>query len=62
LQTVNIRQLKANPSTALAAARQEDMVVVMNRDHPQALLVDLQRLGLPNLPAVRVTRPSQSRG
>lgn len=30
------------------------MVVVMNRDHPQALLVDLQQLGLPDLPAVRV--------
>ena len=54
MQTVNIRQLKNNPSTALAAARADDMVVVMNRDHPQALLVDLDRLGVPDLPAVRV--------
>ena len=54
MQTVNIRQLKTNPSTALAAARADDMVVVMNRDHPQALLVDLERLGVPDLPAVRV--------
>jgi len=54
MQTVNIRQLKNNPSTALAAARLEDMVVVMNRDRPQALLIDLERLGLPDLPAVRV--------
>lgn len=54
MQTVNIRQLKANPSTALAAARADDMVVVMNRDHPQALLVDLERLGVPDLAAVRV--------
>lgn len=54
MQTVNIRQLKTNPSTALAAAREEDMVVVMNRDHPQALLVDLEQLGVPDLPAVRV--------
>jgi antitoxin (DNA-binding transcriptional repressor) of toxin-antitoxin stability system len=54
MQTVNIRQLKNNPSTALAAARADDMVVVMNRDHPQALLVDLERLGVPDLPAVRV--------
>ena len=54
MQTFNIRQLKSNPSTALAAARQEDMVVVMNRDQPQALLVDLERLGTPDLPAVRV--------
>jgi predicted HTH domain antitoxin len=54
VRTVNIRQLKSNPSTALAAAREDDMVVVMNRDDPQALLIDLQRLGVPDLPAVRV--------
>ena len=30
------------------------MVVVMNRDTPQAVLVDLERLGVPDLPAVRV--------
>lgn len=54
MQTVNIRQLKANPSVALAAARNDDMVVVMNRDHPQALLIDLEQLDLPDLPAVRV--------
>jgi predicted HTH domain antitoxin len=54
MQTVNIRQLKTNPSTALAAARDDDMVIVMNRDHPQALLVDLEQLKLPDLPAVRV--------
>ena len=54
MQTVNIRQLKTNPSTALATAREDDMVVVMNRDQPQALLVDLEQLGVPDLPAVRV--------
>lgn len=54
MQSVNIRQLKTNPSTALAAARTDDMVVVMNRDQPQALLVDLEQLGVPDLPAVRV--------
>lgn len=54
MQAVNIRQLKTNPSTALAAARADDMVVVMNRDNPQALLIDLEELGLPDLPAVRV--------
>ena len=54
MQAVNIRQLKTNPSTALAAAREDDMVVVMNRDYPQALLVDLEQLGVPDLPAVRV--------
>ncbi len=54
MQTVNIRQLKTNPSSALAAAREDDMVVVMNRDTPQAVLVDLEQLGVPDLPAVRV--------
>ncbi len=54
METVNIRQLKSNPSTALAAARATDVVVVMNRDHPQALLIDLEQLGVPDLPAVRV--------
>lgn len=54
MRTVNIRQLKNNPSTALAAARATDLVVVMNRDTPQALLVDLEQLGVPDLPAVRV--------
>ena len=54
MQAVNIRQLKNNPSTALAAARDDEMVVVMNRDQPQALLVDLEQLGVPDLPAVRV--------
>lgn len=54
MQAVNIRQLKSNPSTALAAARDGEMVVVMNRDDPQALLVDLRQLGVPDLPAVRV--------
>jgi antitoxin (DNA-binding transcriptional repressor) of toxin-antitoxin stability system len=44
MKTVNIRQLKTNPSTALAAARDDDMVVVMNRDHPQALLGGFCRL------------------
>ena len=30
------------------------MLVVMNRDTPQAVLVDLKRLGVPDLPALRV--------
>ncbi len=54
MQTVNIRQLKTNPSTALRSAKEDDMVVVMNRDHPQALLVDLEKLDLPDLGSVRV--------
>ena len=54
MQAFNIRQLKTNPSTALKAAKEEDLVVVMNRDQPEALLIDLDRLGVPDLAAVRV--------
>ena len=54
MQAFNIRQLKNNPSTALRAAHKEDMVVVMNRDNPTALLVDLEAMALPNLAAVKV--------
>jgi predicted HTH domain antitoxin len=54
MQAINIQRLKANPSSELAAARADDMVVVMNRDNPQALLIDLEKLRLPDLPAVRV--------
>ncbi|GAA4404197.1 type II toxin-antitoxin system Phd/YefM family antitoxin [Quisquiliibacterium transsilvanicum] len=50
MKAVNIRQLKTNPSTALAAAHEDDMVVVMNRDKPQALLVDLEQLGVADKP------------
>jgi hypothetical protein len=35
MQTVNIRRLKTNPWTALRSAREDGMVVVMNRDHPK---------------------------
>jgi len=54
MQTVNIRQLKTNPSTALRSAKEDDMVVVINRDHPEALLIDLEKLAFPDLGAVRV--------
>jgi predicted HTH domain antitoxin len=54
MKAFNIRQLKSNPSTVLQAAREDDLVVVMNRDKPQAVLVDLENLGLPDLPAVRL--------
>ena len=53
MKAFNIRQLKNNPSTALAAARAGDMVVVMNPDRPQAVLVDLEHLGA-DLPSVWV--------
>lgn len=53
MKTVSIRELKNNPSAALREAQQDDLVVVMNRDTPQAVLVDLARMGLPDMPGVR---------
>lgn len=48
MQVVNIRQLKNNPATALRGTKEDDVVVVMNRDHPEAVLVSLDKLGLPD--------------
>ncbi len=55
MRAFNIRQLKNNPSTALRAAHEDDMVVVMNRDNPTALLVDLEKMALPDLESVKVS-------
>jgi len=54
VQAFNIRQLKNNPTTALRAAHQDDMVVIMNRDNPTALLVDLEKMAMPSLDSVKV--------
>lgn len=55
MQAFNIRQLKNNPSTALRAAHDDDMVVVMNRDNPTALLVDLEKVVSQDLDSVKVS-------
>ena len=53
MQVVNVRQLKSNPSQALREAR-EDLVVVMNRDRPDAVLVGMQQLSaIPDFDRVR---------
>lgn len=53
MQVVNVRQLKANPSVALRDAR-HDLVVVMNRDKPDAVLIGIEQLdGLPDFAHVR---------
>jgi predicted HTH domain antitoxin len=41
MHVVNISGLKNNPSEALRAAR-DDVVVVMNRDRPDAVMIGLQ--------------------
>lgn len=40
MEVVNVSGLKNNPSEALRKAR-EDLVVVMNRDQPEAMMVSL---------------------
>lgn len=53
MHVVSVRQLKSNPSTALREAR-DDMVVVMNRDKPDALLIGFEQLaGVPDFVHVR---------
>jgi predicted HTH domain antitoxin len=53
MNSVNVRQLKNNPSDALRMARQAP-VVVMNRDQPEALLIHLDDEGLLGEPGVRL--------
>lgn len=53
MKSVNVRELKNNPSQALRQAR-EDLVVVMNRDKADALLVHLDDEKLLGMPGVRL--------
>jgi predicted HTH domain antitoxin len=52
VEIVNIRGLKKNPSEVLRKAR-HDLVVVMNRDKPDAVLMHLEDDGLLDKPGVR---------
>lgn len=52
MKSVNVRELKNNPSDALREAR-KGMVVVMSRDHPEAMLVHLDEKGLLDQAGVR---------
>jgi predicted HTH domain antitoxin len=53
MHTVNVRQLKNNPSEALRKAEKE-MVVVMSGDHPSAVLVHLEDGSMLGLPGVKL--------
>ena len=53
MKSVNVRQLKSNPSDVLRMARKAP-VVVMNRDRPEALLFHLDDEGLLGEPGVRL--------
>jgi predicted HTH domain antitoxin len=52
MEVVNVSGLKNNPSDGLRMAR-EDLVVVMNRDRPDAMMVGLAEHGMLDLPGVR---------
>ena len=52
MHAVSISGLKNNPAEALRHARQ-DTVVVLNRDHPDAVLIGLDKDGLLQAPGVR---------
>ena len=48
METVNVSSLKTNPMEALRKS-QKDLVVVTNRDRPDALLVGLASTGVLDL-------------
>jgi predicted HTH domain antitoxin len=52
MQIVNVSGLKNNPSEALRNAR-DDLVVVMNRDQPDAVMIGLQSGKLLGEPGAR---------
>ena len=54
MESVSVRELKNNPSTALKQARAGAMVVVTNRDAPEAILVGLEQLGMPDMSRLRL--------
>jgi predicted HTH domain antitoxin len=53
VQAFSVRQLKSNPSTVLRAAEADAMALVTSHQQPTALVVALDRLGLPDTAAVR---------
>ena len=57
MQVVNVSGLKNNPSEALRSAR-DDVVVVMNRDQPDAVIIGLQSGKLLSEPGVRAALAS----
>ncbi len=54
MESVSVRELKNNPSVALRHARDGAMVVVTNRDAPEALLVGLEHLRVPDVKRLRI--------
>ena len=53
MQAFSIRELKSNPSTVLRAAETDAMALITNHQQPTAVVVAIDRLGLPSTAAVR---------
>jgi hypothetical protein len=53
MQAFNLGQLQASPAAVLQAAHEDDLVVVMDHDAPQAVLVDLDKFALSGLDLVK---------
>jgi predicted HTH domain antitoxin len=53
MQAFSVRQLKSNPSMVLRAAEADAMALVTSHQEPTALVVSLDRLGLPDTAALR---------
>ena len=54
MESVSVRELKNNPSGALKHARAGELVVVTNRSTPEAILVGLEQLGMPDIGRLRL--------
>lgn len=54
MYTVSIRELKNDLSAALKHARDGKLVVVTNRKSPEAILVGLEQLGMPDMGRLRL--------
>jgi predicted HTH domain antitoxin len=52
MKTVNVSGLKNNPSEALRMAH-DDMVLIMNRNEPDALMIGLKSAKIIGMPGVR---------
>ena len=54
MESVSVRELKNNPSGALKHARAGELVVVTKRGTPEAILVGLEQLGMPDIGRLRL--------
>lgn len=54
MKSVSVQSLKKDPFEALKHARDGEVVVVTNRNLPEAILVGFEQLGMPDLGRLRL--------